>query len=323
MPPASRIQAVVSSEPDIIGCKSGGSFPLKHLSATMTDPVTSSSQAAASSSRTPAGLRVCSFESRRADDMRALIEKHGGVASVAPSMQEIPLDENVAAFDFAEELFGGRIDTVIFMTGVGARTLWATLEPRYQQADFFQALQQCRVVVRGPKPTAVLREWKVRIDHRAPEPNTWRELLAMLDAESPVRGQRVAVQEYGLPNREFYRALEERGADVLAVPVYRWALPDDIGPLEAAIRATTAGDFDVLMFTSAHQIHNVLEAAESLGLKQDWLAAAGRAVIASIGPTTSEALAEVGLPVHLEASPPKMGQLVRMVFAEGSQLAGR
>jgi len=267
-------------------------------------------------------LRVCSFESRRRDDMRALIERHGGIATVAPSMREVPLDANTAAFEFADALFAGRIDAVIFMTGVGARTLWETLQSRYAQPEFFAALEKCEVIVRGPKPTAVLREWKVRIDHRAPEPNTWRELLAMLDAEYPVNGKRVAVQEYGQPNVEFYRALQERGADVTAVPIYRWALPEDTGPLVSAIRSIIAGEQDVLMFTSAHQVHNVLSAAESEGLQEEWLAAANRCVMASIGPTTSEALVDVGLPVHLEASPPKMGQLVKLVFEEGPRLVG-
>jgi uroporphyrinogen-III synthase len=267
-----------------------------------------------------ATLRVCSFESRRADEMRSLIERQGGVATVAPSLREVPLDVNTAAFEFAEARFGGRIDAVIFMTGVGARTLLETLQPRYPQAGFFAALDRCEVIVRGPKPTAVLREWKVRIDHRAPEPNTWRELLAVLDAEHPVAGKRVAVQEYGQPNREFYDALRERGADVTAVPVYRWALPEDTGPLVSAIRATIEGGHDVLMFTSAYQLHNVLEVAESVGLRDEWLRAAGQCVLASIGPTTSDALAEAGLPVHLEASPPKMGQLVKLVFEEGPKL---
>ncbi|MEX0704514.1 MAG: uroporphyrinogen-III synthase [Planctomycetales bacterium] len=260
--------------------------------------------------------RVLSFESRRAAEMRTLIEKRGGVAQVAPSMREVPLDENAEAFAFAEELLAGRVDVVIFLTGVGARTLLETVERRHDRRAFFDALDRTVVVVRGPKPTAVLREWGVRIDHRVPEPNTWRELLATLDAAVEIRGRTLAVQEYGQPNEELYRALEERGARALRVPVYRWALPDDIEPLRQAVRDTLGGGVDVLLFTSAEQVRNVLRVAESEGARDEWVAAASRCRIASIGPTCSEAIREAGLPVHVEASPPKMGRLVLQALAD-------
>lgn len=259
----------------------------------------------------PTQLRICSFESRRATEIQSLLARQGAVATVAPSMKEVPIGDNPAAFAFAEELLAGRIDVMVFLTGVGARALLEALETRYPRETILAAWNRCIVVVRGPKPVVVLREWNVRIDHRAPEPNTWRELLATLDAAGAIAGMRLAVQEYGVPNAEFYRQLEARGATVLSVPVYRWAFPDDTAPLEAAVRGTIAGAFDVLMFTSANQLHNVVEMATRLGLKDGWLAAARQCVIASIGPTASETIQSYGLPVHIEPEHPKMGPLVK------------
>ena len=66
------------------------------------------------------------------------------------------------------------------------------------------------VVARGPKPVAVLRELKVPITHRVPEPNTWREVLDLLDEHVPLEGRSVAVQEYGVPNRNLTTGLEAR-----------------------------------------------------------------------------------------------------------------
>ncbi len=271
--------------------------------------------------RTP--LRVCSFESRRAAEMQTLIEKLGGAATIAPSMREIPLDQNPDALAFAEALLAGTIDVVIFLTGVGARALLEAVETRHARSEFFEALNRGTTVVRGPKPTAVLREWGVRIDHRAPEPNTWRDLLATLEAEVPLEGRHVAVQEYGKPNEEFYRELQQRGARVTRVPVYRWALPEDTSPLKDSIRTTIAGGFDVLMFTSAQQLHNVLEVAEAEGVRDEWIAAARRCVVASIGPTASETLAEEGLPADLEPTHPRMGHLVRETLERASTLLNR
>lgn len=271
-------------------------------------------------------LRVCSFESRKQDEMRSLIERSGGVATVVSSIREVPLENNVAVFEFLERLQAGDFDAVIFMTGVGARALLEVVETKIDRATFFDALQRCCLIVRGPKPTAVLREWGVRIDHRAPEPNTWRELLSVIDGglsfpksasalthstEQPLLGRTIAIQEYGLPSAELYSALTARGASLLPVPVYRWELPTDTAPLEAAIRAAAAGEFDVLLFTSAQQIRNVLEIAERLKLRESFLSATQRCRIGSIGPTCSEALREAGLQIDLEPSHPHMGHLVR------------
>src|SRR2546428_8881683 len=71
-----------------------------------------------------AGLRLLSLESRRADQMARLIENHGGVGLVAPSMREIPLEDNSAALSFAADLFAGKFDVVIFLTEVGAPHLF-------------------------------------------------------------------------------------------------------------------------------------------------------------------------------------------------------
>lgn len=243
--------------------------------------------------------------------MHTLIERLGGVATVAPSMREVPLEENAAVFDFAERLLAGQIDIIVFMTGVGARALLDIWQTRYPAEQLYEALAQPTVVVRGPKPMTVLREWGVRIDHRVPEPNTWRELLETLDANVSLAGSTIAVQEYGEPNEELYQALHSRNATVLPVPVYRWAFPEDTGPLKDAIRGTIAGEFDVLMFTSAQQIVNTLQAAAEDGCEEEFRVATKNILIASIGPTASERLRSLGFQVDVEASPPKMGPLVR------------
>jgi uroporphyrinogen-III synthase len=252
--------------------------------------------------------------------MRALVERQRGIVTVAPSMREVPLDENPEAFEFADRLLSGTVDIVILLTGVGTRALADVLESKYSREEFLAALQKCTIIVRGPKPAAVLREWKVRIDHQVPEPNTWHELVALLDARSPVAGKCVAVQEYGEPNPELYEALGQRKAEVVRVPVYRWALPLDTGPLLSAIRRTVAGEVDVLLFTSAQQLRNVLSVAEAVGLRDEWLRTARKCVVASIGPTASETLREAGLPPDIEPEHPKMGHLVQAVAKEAREV---
>ncbi|MCY2965688.1 MAG: uroporphyrinogen-III synthase, partial [Planctomycetota bacterium] len=90
-------------------------------------------------------------------------------------------------------------------------------------------------------------------------------------------------------------------------------------PLRNAVRSTVAGDFDLLMFTSAQQLRNVLNIADEEGGREAWLAAARRCVVVSIGPTATETLVAEGLPPDIEPEHPKMGH---MVVAAGKQARG-
>jgi len=253
------------------------------------------------------GLRVLSLESRRSAEIEKLIRARGGDPFVAPSMREIPLQDNPQAFAFATRLFAGEFDMMILLTGVGSRLLNQILQTRYPEDAFVAALRKLAVVVRGSKPAAVMREWNVPVAVTVPEPNTWREILAATETR-PER--KIAVQEYGRLSPELLEGLRARGADVTTVPVYQWDLPEDTGLLRDAVRRLAQGDFDVVLFTTSVQVVHLLRIATEEGLEQPVRDALRRVVVASVGPTTSETLREHDLPVDLEPSHPKMGFLV-------------
>src|SRR5205823_5714703 len=150
-----------------------------------------------------------SFESRRAPEIAALISNFGGRPMVAPALREVPLESNQQALAFAAALTDGRFDAVVFLTGVVARALLSVVELERPRDQFIAALMRATVAVRGPKPTAVMREWNVPVWVSAPEPNTWRELLDALRpriGDLPA-GPAVAVQEYGVSNPELVDGL--------------------------------------------------------------------------------------------------------------------
>ena len=259
------------------------------------------------------GLRVLSLESRRGAEMAKLIANYGGHATVAASMREVPLETNTAALTFLRTLMAGEIDMMIFLTGVGTRALSRVAETVYPLEQYLEQLHKVAVVVRGPKPAAVLREWNVPIAVTAPEPNTWRELLRAMDeyvAVRPLRGLRIGLQEYGVSNTDLLAALAERGARVTSVPIYEWALPEDTGPLRSAISAITRNELDVILFTTGTQADHLLQIAAEMGAEDALRGALARMVVASIGPTTSERLRELGIVPDLEPAHPKMGFLV-------------
>src|SRR5712672_1941407 len=272
------------------------------------------------------GLRVLTLESRRAPEMAKLIATYGGQPIVAPSMREVPLESNTEALAFAGKLLEGEIDMVVFLTGVGARALLNIVEKAYDRADFIAALQHVKVVARGPKPVAVLREAGITPAITAPEPNTWRELLRALDEagrasqELSLKGMRVAVQEYGASNPELLAGLRQRGAQVTRVPVYQWALPDDVGPLRGAVTAISDSKVDVVLFTTAVQAVHLFQIAAEMKLEEALKKGLNRAVVASIGPTTSEELERRGIRADLEPSHPKMGYLVKEASEKAAAL---
>jgi uroporphyrinogen-III synthase len=265
-----------------------------------------------------AGLRVVSFESRRATEMAELIRRHGGDPIAAPSLREVPLSENGEALDYVARLAAGEVDVVILMTGVGLRTLVRAVAAEWPRERLAAALRRATLVARGPKPVAALRELGLQPDVTVPEPNTWREILATLDAQVAVAGKRVAVQEYGVTNTEFVDGLAARGAEVLRVPIYSWALPENLDPLRAAIRAISDGAVDAALFTSATQVYHLFQVAGDAAAQLR--AGFKRVIVGSIGPVCSETLREHGLVPDLEPAHPKMGQLVGEVARRGREL---
>lgn len=257
-----------------------------------------------------ANLRVAALESRNAAEIARLIEKFGGRPFVSPSMREVAIQENREAVDFANRLITGEIDVMIFLTGVGFRHLLAAVEKHVPRERYLGALSDITTICRGPKPVAAMADVGLKPTYRVPEPNTWRELLATIDAHVPIANHAIGLQEYGITNRSLIAGLEARGARVVNVRVYQWELPVDTRPLEENIRAIVAGDRDVLIVTSAHQVANLLRMAQQLGVEQPLRDALRTMAVASVGPTTSEMLREHDLPVDIEPEHPKMGPLV-------------
>lgn len=267
------------------------------------------------------GLRILSLESRRANEVAKLIRTYGGEPFVVPAMREAPLESNRAALQFADDLLQGKVDLVIFLTGVGVRAFLDIAQTKHKREELIAALRMVKIAARGPKPAAALRELNLPVAAVAPEPNTWREMMHALESEfgEQLSSMRVAVQEYGASNPEFLSELTVRCGEVTKVPVYQWTLPEDLGPLRECVLGITNGSVDVVLFMTAVQVIHLFQVAEEMGLKDDLRAGLMSMVVVSIGPTTSEELAHYGIIPDFEPSHPKMGFLVN----EAAQYSGK
>lgn len=247
-----------------------------------------------------------------------MILRLGGNAFVAPSVQERALEDHQEALRFIDRLEACEFDLLICMTGAGLAFLRDLAAAHMPLERLGAALRRTAIVSRGPKPIPILRALDVPVAVVVPEPNTWKEIVEAVAAR-PER--RVAVQEYGRPNLEMNAALEQLGARVSPIAIYRWELPQDTGPLREAVRRLAAGEVDVALFTSSIQLDHLLEIARDMRLEQAVFEALRRnAAIASVGPVMTASLEAIGLTADIIPNHPKMGALVKAAAEQAREI---
>jgi uroporphyrinogen-III synthase len=247
--------------------------------------------------------------------MAELIRRYGGEPIAAPSMREVPLSENRAALELLPQIEAGRFDIVILMTGVGTKTLNQILLTQYGQERIVAALKSVRLVARGPKPVAALKELGLQAAVTVPEPNTWREVLSIMKVAYELRNKRIVIQEYGIANPELTAALQGAGAQVSTLAIYRWALPLDTEPLRRAVHKIVDGEADVALFTNGAQVDHLFAVAAQEKLAEALRGAFARLVVGSVGPVCTKVLQQFALTPDIEPAHPKMGSLIGEVAA--------
>ena len=244
-------------------------------------------------------------------EMGALIERNGGTPFAAPVLQEVHLGDTPEVIQLVNDLCAGRVQVMVFQTGVGTKTFFDSAASQDRMAETLKALESITVIARSPKPAAVLRRNTVHIDHMPPEPFTSSDLIAAI-SELDLARQEVVVQAYGGPNKLLTQTLEERGATVREVTLYTWRLAEDIKPVLGLINALEGGQIDALAFTSQIQITNLLSIASQAGREDSLRASLAKSsmVMASVGPVCTKRMIEAGLRVDVEPDHPHMGNLV-------------
>lgn len=106
------------------------------------------------------------------------------------------------------------------------------------------------------------------------------------DPRSGLAGRTIIVTRTREQAAGLIRALESRGANVLAMPTIRLVEPADWAPADAALSALDS--YDWVVFTSANALDRFLARAEEHGLGSEALKAALAArKVAAVGPATA------------------------------------
>jgi uroporphyrinogen-III synthase len=269
------------------------------------------------------GLRVLTLDGHHAQDIAQMITSNGGMPVVAPALREVLLPSDPTLPQFADRLMKRELDLIIFMSKIGTSALMSYLHMTYRRDAFVPPLQQSIMVARDSQTVSALGSFGLEPDLVSPEPHTWREVLAALDAYAwtkPVHEQCIAIQEFGIPSHALLQGLKERCACVMSVRPYEWALPEDTSPLSETIQSLCKGRIDVILFTSGVQVAHLFQVAANAGTERALKDGLENVVIASLGPTSSEHLLSFGLQADIQASRTAIETLVTETAAHATNI---
>jgi uroporphyrinogen-III synthase len=251
---------------------------------------------------------------RRWEEQARMFADRGIDVLHAPTMRTVDLSESASLRDATVALAERPPDYLVVSTGMGMRR-WLEAAARWDlEAPLLAALAGARVVARGAKANSAARGAGLDVWWKAPQ-ETMQEIVDHL-ADEGTAGARVAVQLFepeGHPSTEALRALS---GELVEVPVYQWALPEDLGPARDLVQTTVAGAVSAITFTAQPQVHNLFRIAEGLGLREALRDRLNGAIIAAcVGPVCASAATEEGIRGPIWPDPPRLPAMVRQVTA--------
>ena len=260
------------------------------------------------------GLAGVVLEAGKEAELSSLLVTLGLTVIEAPAIREVANREHSQAIGMAKEILAGTTDLVIFMTGSGVVHLLEQLADQIDLDSFIESLARTRMIACGPKSMEALQKLGIAITDHTSCPDSWLEVLSLVDIDHSIAGRRVLIVGAAHPAVNLVAGLEARGATVHVLSLYRIELPIDVGPLDLAIASMIRGEVDAVFFTSSEQVTNlVARARQTDHLTSLTSAMRSRIVTCSIGPVPSRAIVAEGWPVDLTPGVPRLADLIDVI----------
>ncbi|MFI6727272.1 uroporphyrinogen-III synthase [Streptomyces atratus] len=264
------------------------------------------------------GFTVGVTAARRAEEFGALLERRGAAVLHAPALRIVPLADDSELLAATRRIVDSAPEVVVATTAVGFRGWTEAAHGWGLGGRLLEALRGTELLARGPKVKGAIRAAGLT-EAWSPASESMAEVLDRLLDEG-VEGRRIALQLHGEPLPGFSESLRAAGAEVVAVPVYRWVDPEDIAPLDRLLDSALARGLDALTFTSAPAAASLLGRAEKRGLIPELLSALRDDVlVACVGPVTALPLQARGI----ETVQPERFRLVPLVQLLCDELPSR
>ncbi len=221
------------------------------------------------------GKRIVVTRAReQASDLKRLFEESGATVVEFPTIA-IAAPESFESLDFAVD---ARFDWLVFTSSNGVNAWFERLLLKKKDA---RALTETRVACVGESTAASLRAHGIVAD-LVPDKFMSSALIPLFAAD--LHGVRIAVIRAAEGRDEFIEEMRKRGADVHLAVAYR--------TVPVLSNADALHEIDVVTFTSASTVDNFFATTTDTA----------NALLASIGPTTSEAIRKQGRQPDLESA---------------------
>lgn len=264
------------------------------------------------------GLTILVPESRELDLFAGMIEAQGAKAVRCPLVAILDVEDAAPVKAWLDRLIANTFDDLVLLTGEGLRRLLTHAERDGRQKEAIVAISRLRTIVRGPKPTRVLREIGLTPAITALIPTSQGVIDSLRNVALARR--KIGLQLYPGSPAELTEFLTAKGAEVFPVTPYRYASETDAARVASVIREIAAGEIDVVAFTSSPQIDRLFDVAREGGIENELRQALSRSLVAAIGPIVAAHLEELGVTVSVQ---PKSFHLKPLITAIAESAAKR
>ncbi len=249
---------------------------------------------------------------RRSDEQISLLTGRGAECVHGAMVRTHPLRPEAEIREITEQLLASPPRFAVATTGIGMRGWFEAADAQLLGEELRNILGQSRLLARGPKAQGAAVTAGLDVEWNAPTATSGELIAKLIELAEP--GDRVAVQIDGAADQRIVAELTDHGLDVVAVPVYRWTLPEDLAPAEALVRATVDGHLDALTFTARPAAENFAAIAENLGLAEEVREATSSSVtIFCVGPVCAEGVRDLGLGDSVQPDRFRLGAMVMTI----------
>ncbi|MDQ1106317.1 uroporphyrinogen-III synthase [Nocardioides zeae] len=261
------------------------------------------------------GFTIGVTAARKVEEQVALLERRGAATVWAPALALDPRRVDDATLRaVTEEVLARPVDLFLATTGIGMKAWFDAAESWGLLDDLVAHLGRAEILARGPKSVGALRRRGLR-ELWSPESERFDDVLAHLRGRD-LTDAHIVVQEHGQSLSMVAHALRRLGAVVTSVAVYRVEAAEDPTPMFGLIDHIADRSVDAVTFTSAPAVAALMEAAASVGRRDEVVAAFQADVLAaSVGPVTTAAFELWGVPT-VEPDRARLAAMVKMLETE-------
>lgn len=235
----------------------------------------------------------------QAEEAGKLIEEKGGIPYYIPAIEIKGLTDFSPVKKFISELLKGQVDYVIFMSTNGVKYLFSAAESLKQSSQLKEGLGKAFVIAVGPQTAQALEdEYHVHVG-LVPLKYSSEGLIECFQGKN-ISGKKIRIPRTTGATPTLTEKLKEMGAQVEEVYVYESGLPVDEKLKDRFFQDLISRKIDAIVFGSGLSAKNIFKMlTEKASMEKLRGIINGKVTTVAIGPTTAEALREMGIKVDV------------------------